>query len=131
MRKRTQQIIQLLVTPVKIGWNELSEWRQRHLLTRKEAESLATAAHSIGYDTARQKAEQKLGDAIKSYQNQFLELVKIEVDTDGRRQVMDIRLVLDRRVLKVVDVEDAANLIAARTAVIYKEALEKRMKENQ
>jgi flagellar biogenesis protein FliO len=44
---------------------------------------------------------------------------------------MDIHLLLDRKSLRLIDVEDAARLLAARTEQIYLDAIKKRLQQDK
>ena len=63
--------------------------------------------------------------------NLWTDLQKIKLGIESRSQVLDIHLILDRKSLRLLDVEDAARLLAARTEQIYCEALKKRLAAEQ
>ena len=106
----------------------MSNWRRRHLfLTASEARLGIAQAFTVGQEVTKNDL-QSLSDENKSL---WTDLQKIKLGIDGRTQVLDIHLVLDRKTLRLIDVEDAARLLAARTEVIYLDAIKKRLQQEK
>lgn len=115
----------------KTLWQRFNEWRQSFLFqTAKEAEASRHAAMDAAFETAKFAYEQKNADAELKYKaalDLFVALQEIKMDVNGRSQLLEITLLLNRKTLRLVDVTDAARLLAGRTEIIYKEAIQKRL----
>lgn len=104
------------------------KWRMENLFcTPAEVDTIVFEVRK----TCASDAMDKLSETITRLNMKFMELQSIQVDVNGRSQLMDIRLLLDRKALRVFDVEDAADLLAARTKIIYVEAIKKRLAERE
>lgn len=115
-------------------WKKLNEWRVKYLfITPGEAQALVTTSVAVGRNEAQRELQSQMEVAHKyqqAAQDAFLQLQEIKLDVNSRGQFMDIRLILDRKALRVIDVEDAARLLAFRTTELYRDAINKRL-ENE
>ena len=106
----------------------LSVWRKTKLfVTPNEHHSTVGESFRVGVEFA----EQALADRNKELDRVWVGLQDIKLGVDGRSQVMDIHLLLDRKSLRLIDVEDAARLLAARTEQIYLDAIKKRLQQDK
>ena len=115
----------------KTLWQRFNDWRKSFLfMTASEAEANSKAITDVAFDVAKRAYEQKMAEA-QTYHKAALDLFgqfqEIRMDVNGRSQLLTITLVLNRKTLRILDVEDASRLLAVRTEVIYKDAIQKRL----
>lgn len=103
----------------------LTEWRKRFFLTPYEADTLvsdALVAHDKPVHDALNKARECEHKAFLLWQG--MQDLSVDVDVNARRQTIKIKMVLNRASLALLDVTDAARLLAQRTEALYLKRLE-------
>lgn len=112
-------------------WNQLNDWRAKYLfITASEADAAVRLATEIGENVANALLAEKMAQANaerKRCVDLFVQLNAIKLDVNGRSQLLEITLTLNRKTLRLLDVEDASRLLAARTETIYRDAIKKRL----
>lgn len=101
----------------------LAEWRKRFFLTPSEANTLVNEALVAQCEPTRDalhKARECELKALLLWQG----MQSLSVDVNARRQSIEIRMVLNRASLALLDVTDAARLLAQRTEALYLKRLE-------
>lgn len=128
-------LIVILGGPCWLYRRTLNDFRAKYLfITASEADAAVRLATEIGENVANALLAEKMAKAEaeqKRAADLFLSLQRINLDVNGRSQQMEITLLLNRKTLRLLDVEDASRLLAARTEVIYRDALNKRLGQPQ
>ena len=100
----------------------LTEWRKRFFLTPSEANTLvneALVAQGKPTRDALHKAREFELKAFLLWQG----MQSLSVDVNARQQSIEIKMVLSRASLALLDVTDAAHLLAKRTEALYLQRL--------
>jgi len=110
-------------------WRRFDQWRRLHLfLTAKEAGAVALSQFTIGQEVAKHQLAEHQSAFIEAQKRTMIlysDLNDIRMEVNGRRQFIEIKILLDRKALAVLDVEDAARVLGSRTEQIYLTKLKK------
>lgn len=124
-------VIAIVAGLVAAYWKHINDFRAKHLfITAKEADAAVRMATEIGENVAQALYAEKMAQADaerKRLVDLFVQMNAIKLDVNGRSQMLQITLELNRKTLRLLDIEDASRLLAARTEVIYRDAIKKRL----
>jgi len=100
----------------------ITNWRKKFFLTAAEYHGALDTAVAEVKVLEREPVQQALRQVREMELKAFLlwqGMQHLSVDVDSRKQSIEIKMVLNRASLALLDVTDAAHLLAKRTEALY------------